>query len=70
MIESIRELLERDPFQPFHIVLTSGDRFEVVDPHLLAIGESLLFYYYPRSDRFAFIRLNQVAAVDTLSTAA
>lgn len=70
MIESIRELLDRDPFQPFRIILTSGDRFDVINPHLLAIGESVLFYYFPRSDHFAFIRSNQIAAVDTISTAA
>ncbi len=70
MLEQIRELLEREPFQSFRIVLTSGDRFEVTDPHLLAIGESLIFYCYPRSDRLAYLRLNQIAAVDMVQNAA
>lgn len=67
MIATIRELLERDPFHPFRIVLTSGDRYDVTNPHLLAIGETQIFYCYPSSDRFSFIRSNQITAVDTLA---
>lgn len=70
MLETIRELLRREPFQAFRIVLTSGDRYEVSDPHLVAIGETQIFYCYPRSDRFSFIRLNQIAAVDLTQAAA
>jgi hypothetical protein len=70
MIDTIRELLDREPFQSFRIVLTSGDRYEVTDPHLITIMESQIFYCYPRSDRFSFIRINQVAAVDLIRAAA
>lgn len=69
MLETLRELLEREPFQVFRIVLTSGDRYEVSDPHLVAIGETQIFYCYPKSDRFSFIRLNQIAAIDMAQAA-
>jgi|JRYD01.1.fsa_nt_gb hypothetical protein len=70
MLDTIVEMLNREPFHPFRIVLTNGDRYDVLNPHLLAIGESQLFYAYPRSDRFAFLRLNQIAAVETIQAAA
>ncbi len=70
MIETIHDLLRRDPFQPFRIVTTTGDRYEVPNPHLVAIGESFLFYCFPRSDRLARIRLNQIVSVETIQAAA
>lgn len=70
MLDSIRDLLEREPFHPFRIVLTSGDRYEITDPHLIAIGESQIFHCYLRSDRFSFIRISQIAAVGLIETAA
>ena len=31
IIEAIRELKERTPFQPFRIVMTSGDKYQIDD---------------------------------------
>jgi len=70
MIETIRDLLERDPFQPFRIVISSGDRYDVTNPHLVAIGQTQIFYCYPQSDRISFIRTNQIVAVDMVPNAA
>jgi hypothetical protein len=66
MIDQIREHLDREPFQPFRIVVSSGDRYDVVEPHAVAIAQSYLFYCFPRSDRSAHIRLNQVVAMESL----
>jgi hypothetical protein len=70
MSESLRDLLAREPFQPFRIVLTSGDRYTVTDPALVVLMESQVFLAEPRSDRFHLLRLNQVAAVESLPAAA
>jgi len=43
--------LKQEPFIPFRIVLTSGGAYEVLSPYQVALGESQLNYYYPRSDR-------------------
>ena len=69
MIETLNEMLGREPFQPFRIIIASGDRYEVTDPRMIAIGESQLFYCFPRSDQVAYIRLNQLAAVETMQLA-
>jgi hypothetical protein len=70
MIETIRELLHRDPFKPFRVVMTSGESYEVTDPDLVAIGHSHVFYCFPGSDKMAWLRLNQIAHVETRESAA
>jgi hypothetical protein len=65
-LDAIRDLKRRDPFMAFGIILTSGDRYLIENPDLLAIGKTELAYYFPRSDRVAFLRSNQIAAVEQL----
>ena len=69
MLESIIEMLNKDPFVPFRIVLTSGEGFEISNPNLVALGKTQLTIYQPRSDRWAMLRLNQVASLAGLESA-
>lgn len=69
MRESIIEMLNRDPFVPFRIVLTSEDGFDVINPDLVAMGQSQLTLYHPRSDRWEILRLSQVTSLGTLEPA-
>jgi hypothetical protein len=64
MLDDLKELLRRDPFTPFRIVLTSGSAYDVASPYQLALGESKLNYFFPKSDRWAILRINQVAAFE------
>jgi hypothetical protein len=64
ILGSIRELKARDPFAPFVIVLTSGDRYRIEAGGNLVEMRTELFYAYPRTDKFVLIRINQIAAVD------
>jgi hypothetical protein len=70
MINDIRELLHREPFTPFRITLTSGQGFDVTNPDLMATGQTQLTLYYPRSDRWAILRLNQIASIEMIAAAA
>lgn len=69
MLKNLKDILEHGPFRPFRTALTNGDRYEALNPHLIAMGESQLFYCFPPSDRFAFLRMNQIAALQTLQSA-
>ena len=60
----ILELLNREPFEPFRIVLASGEGFEISNPNLVAMGESLLHIFFPNSDRYATLRLNQISSTE------
>jgi hypothetical protein len=63
-LDTILDLKRRDPFVPFQVVMTSGDRFLIENPDALAIGTSQLHYYLPRSDRAVHMRLSQIALVE------
>jgi hypothetical protein len=66
MLNDLREWLDNDPFIPFRIVVTSGGSFEVTSPYQIAIGETQFDYYFPRSDRKAVVRTNQMVSIETL----
>jgi hypothetical protein len=64
--DEIRELLRREPFEPFQFHLTSGDSYEIHDPHSVALGERRVFVAEPRTDRLVFFPYLHIAAVETL----
>ena len=70
MHEAMLELLDREPFMPFRISLTSGEGFDVQNPHLVAVGESVIHVLFPKSDRFTILRWNQVASLQAIDQAA
>jgi hypothetical protein len=61
--DTIIHFRRRDPFTPFRIVMTSGDRYVIDEPDALAVATSQI-HYYPRSGLGIHLRLNQVAAVE------
>lgn len=63
-LDTIRDLKHRDPFSPFQIVMTSGDRYVIEDPDALAIGSSQMFYYPRHPGAGVHMRLNQIAVVE------
>ena len=65
----ILRLLDRDPFVPFIIRLTSGDHYEVVNPRRVAWGANTVVVMHPTTG-LSFFRKNQIVAVDAPETAA
>ena len=45
----IRHLKNQEPFVPFEIVMSSGDRCRIENPDAMAIATSQVHYYPPRS---------------------
>jgi hypothetical protein len=64
--DTIREMLERDPFETFRIVTTSGEFFYVRDPHSVALMKSQVFVAQTNTDRRTFIPLLHVSTVETI----
>jgi hypothetical protein len=69
MREHLLELLKTDPFSPFKVVLTSGKEYEIGNPQLVAVGETEMTIYVPKSDRWAMLRMNQVASLEAAQAA-
>jgi hypothetical protein len=66
MLKNLKEMLDTEPFVPFRIVVTSGGSYDVHSPYQVAVGETRLDYFFPRSDRDATVRLNQIVAFEAL----
>jgi hypothetical protein len=66
VLEQIRELKGQEPFSPFSIVTSSGDRYTIERPGNLVEMKSELFYAFPGGDRFVLIRINQITAIERL----
>jgi len=64
--ESIRELLDRDPFQSFRIRASSGVAYEVRSPGLVVLLKSQVLIAEPRSDRYAVVPFLHIAGVELI----
>ena len=69
MPEDIKELLERSPFEAFVIVTSSGEKYLVDDPHSVALMTGRVFVA-PKNDKWAFIRIGQISALEAAPKAA
>lgn len=65
--DEFRELLHRHPFDPFSVVVTSGQAYEVGDSAQAALLKSALFIAFPNSDRRVMIPFLHVASVEALN---
>jgi hypothetical protein len=57
------KLLDSDPFVPFQIVMSSGDRYEVSDPHSVAVARDVVIVVPPRGVS-SKLRWNHINALD------
>ena len=69
IIETLRDFLRADPFVPFQITATNGKHYDVRDPLSVAVNRSQIFYCFPKSERIAHIRIQEVVSLETLQAA-
>ena len=69
-LDTVQELLSRRPFEPFRIVTSSGDRYDVRHPELvLRVKNGVYVGRGGRgnvAERAAFISLLHITAVETV----
>ncbi len=65
----VLKMLDKEPFVPFTIVMASGDRYEVADPHAAAVGQVAVVVVPPRGAGHSVLRLNQISSLDALEPA-
>jgi len=68
-MESIREFIRREPFEPFVIRLSNGEVHEIRHPECVAITKSKVIVTYPEEDRVVHAALIHVNAIETLEHA-
>lgn len=66
-VQSIRELLDREPFHPFRVRASSGAAYDVRNPGLVMVLKSQLLIAEPKSDRYALVPFLHVAGIELIS---
>lgn len=65
--DAIVDMLEREPFEPFRICLSSGESYDVRNPHMVALMKSKVFIALPDSERSTFVSYLHIAALETIA---
>ena len=68
VIGEIVKQLDRVPFQPFTIVMNSGERYEVTWNHQVAVGRDTLILLRLEATS-VYMRSNQISSVEVLEPA-
>jgi hypothetical protein len=62
--KTLREMLERRPFQPFEVRMSNGDAFQVRYPNFAFVLRSNFVIGDPDADNLAICALDQIASVN------
>lgn len=65
-METIREWLNRHPFEPFVLRLSNGEAREIRHPECMALGKTRVIVSYPDADRVVHLSLIHVNAIEAL----
>jgi hypothetical protein len=63
----IRELLDREPFAPFRLILSSGKNYDVLNPQTTVLMKSEMFIAFPDGERWSLVPLLHIASVETIA---
>ncbi|MBI4716466.1 MAG: hypothetical protein HY763_01560 [Planctomycetes bacterium] len=64
--DQLRELLRREPFKPFRLVLSSGRHYDVRNPELVVPMRSEVFIAFPDGDRWTHLPYLHIAAIEAV----
>ncbi len=66
-INDIQELLEKEPFEPFKILVTGGESYEVRNPHSVAVMKRRMLIALPDGDHFVICPYLHVSSIKTIN---
>lgn len=66
-VNDIRELLDREPFLPFRLIMSSRKSYDVIRPNLAMLLKSEVFVAFPDGERFAHVPYLHISSIETLS---
>jgi len=67
--DTIREWLNRRPFEPFEVRLSNGESYQVRHPEVVAIGKNRIAIAELETDRIVHVALIHVNSVSALQPA-
>lgn len=60
----LRDLLEREPFEPFRVVMTSGEAYRVTNPGMATLLKSQVFIALHDGEKWVFCPYLHIATVE------
>lgn len=66
VVENIKNYLERDPFLPFRIVMSSGEHYDIKSPLGAALLKSEVFVVLPDGDHWANVPFLHISSIETI----
>jgi hypothetical protein len=75
MLENLRDWLKRRPFEPFRVIMSSGDSYDIRHPEFGWLVRGGLYVGLPSTDgdipeRAAFCSMLHISAVEPISRTA
>jgi hypothetical protein len=67
--DTIREWLNRWPFEAFELRLSNGEIYQVRHPENMAVGKNRIAIVDPGTDRFVHVALVHINSIEALQTA-
>ncbi|MDA1050125.1 MAG: hypothetical protein O3C40_06555 [Planctomycetota bacterium] len=67
--ETLKELLDRRPFEPFEICLSNGEKYEVRHPEMAMLLKSRIIIGDAENDRMTICGLIHINSIKTLQSA-
>jgi len=67
--ETIKDLLKKQPFVPFKVMLSNGEAFEVRHPEFVIVTKFGMVVAYPDSPRLSICSLLHIANIETMTAA-
>ncbi len=68
-MDTIREWLNCQPFEPFVLRMSNGEVHEVRHPECVALGKSWIAVSFPEQDRVVHVSLSEVNAIEGVQAA-
>jgi hypothetical protein len=68
-MDTIREWLHRQPFEPFVLRMSNGEVHEVRHPECVALAKTRIAVSFPEQDRIVHLALIHVNAIEALQAA-
>lgn len=67
--ETLKELLNRRPFEPFEIRLSNGEKYEIRHPEMALLLKSRIVIGDADTDRMTICGLIHINSIETLQSA-
>ena len=67
--DTMREWHNHQPFEPFELRLSNGERHQVRHPELIALGRNRVIIIDPNTDRAVYIALVHINSIEALQPA-